>query len=50
MKLGPLTIINSERSRSGTPLSLQEYGNYFTYLNHQYPLFGYGPSLSGQEP
>ena len=35
--------------RSGYPLSLQEYGGYFQYLNAQYPLFGYGPTYADEK-
>jgi phage portal protein BeeE len=33
-----------ERTVASYPLTLQGWGDYFTYLNHQYPLYGYGPS------
>jgi phage portal protein BeeE len=35
--------------RSGTPISLQQYGDYFQYLTHQYPLFGYGPTYPNEK-
>lgn len=35
--------------RSGYPLSLQEYGQYFTYLNSQYPLFGYNTAPTNEK-
>jgi hypothetical protein len=30
-------------------LSLEEYGGYFQYLSHQYPIFGLGPTYPNQK-
>jgi len=38
-----------ERVRSGVPLSLQQYGEYFQYQNSFYPLFGLGPTYSDKK-
>ena len=35
--------------RSGYPLSLQQWADYFTYQTHQYPLYGYGPSYPDEK-
>jgi phage portal protein BeeE len=47
MKLWPFG--KQEVVRSGYPLSLEEYGGYFQYLSHQYPLFGLGPTYPNQK-
>jgi Phage portal protein len=38
-----------EAVRSGYPLSLQQYGDYFQYQNSFYPLFGLGPSYGNEK-
>ena len=38
-----------DQERSGYPISLQQFADYFTYQNHQYPLFGYGPSYPNEK-
>lgn len=35
--------------RSGYPLSLQQYGEYFQYQNAFYPLFGLGPTYANEK-
>jgi hypothetical protein len=42
-------VAAQELTRSGYPLSLQEYGGYFQYQNAQYPLFGYGPTYANEK-
>ena len=38
-----------EGTRSGYPLSLQQYGEYFQYQNSFYPLFGLGPTYNNEK-
>lgn len=40
---------SGEVVRSGYPVSLQQYGEYFQYQNAFYPLFGLGPSYANEK-
>lgn len=50
MRIGPLEIVNSRRVQRQTyPLTLDDYYNQLSYMGHQYPLFGYGPSYPNEK-